>query len=82
MEKIEYIKFEIDNLTNYHVFCHYREITEEGKSEIKNRVFPLEKLTEELSVVSEMVKGLTTIIYYEQNGNQIITEKKDLFPKK
>ena len=41
---MEYIKFEIDNLTNDHVFCQYREITEEGKSEIKNRVFPLELL--------------------------------------
>jgi len=75
---MEYIKFEIDNLTNDHVFCQYREITEEGKSEIKNRVFPLEKLTEEEPRVSEMVQGLIVHIYYEQNGTNIITEKKDV----
>ena len=75
---MEYIKFEIDNLTNDHVFCQYREITEEGKGEMKSRVFPLEKLTEEFPIVSEMVGGLITTIYYEQTGNQVITEKKDL----
>ena len=75
---MEYIKFEIDNLTNDHVFCQYREITEKGKGEMKSRVFPLEKLTEEFPAVSEMVEGFVTTIYYEQTGNQVITEKKDL----
>ena len=59
---MEYIKFEIDNLTNDHVFCQYREITEKGKGEMKSRVFPLEKLTEEFPAVSEMVEGFVTTI--------------------
>ena len=75
---MEYIKFEIDNLTNNQVFCQYREVTEEGKGDLKTRAFPLEKITEEIPIAGKMVQGLITNIYYEQHGTQIVTEKKDI----
>ena len=75
---MEYIKFEIDELTNNSVFCEYREVNEDGKGELKTRSFPLEKISEEIPHVLEMVKGIITNIYYEQRGTQIITEKKDI----
>ena len=37
---MEFIKFEIDELTADSVFCQYREVTEEGKGELKTRSFP------------------------------------------
>ena len=75
---MEYIKFEIDELTNNSVFCQYREITEEEKGELKERSFPIEKLGEELPEIPRMVKGIITNIYYEQRGDWIYTEKKDI----
>ena len=78
---MEYIKFEIDNLTNNQVFCQYREVTEEGKGDLKTRAFPLEKITEEIPIAGKMVQGLITNIYYEQRGNSIIPEKKDINDK-
>ena len=47
---MEYIKFEIDELTNNSVFCQYREVSEEGKGPFLQRSFPLEKLNEGLVV--------------------------------
>ena len=61
---MEYIKFEIDNLTNNQVFCQYREVTEEGKGDLKTRAFPLEKITEEIPIAGKMVQGLITNIYF------------------
>jgi hypothetical protein len=75
---MEYIKFEIDELTNNSVFCEYREVNENGKGELKTRSFPLEKISEEVPQVPEMVAGIITNIYYEQRGAQVITEKKDI----
>ena len=75
---MEYIKFEIDNLTNNQVFCQYREVTEEGKGDLKTRAFPLEKIIEEVPRIGKMVKGLITNIYYEQRGTSVITEKKNI----
>ena len=75
---MEYIKFEIDNLTNNQVFCQYREVTEEDKGDLKTRAFPLEKIIEEVPRIGKMVKGLITNIYYEQHGTSIITEKKNI----
>ena len=75
---MEYIKFEIDNLTNNQVFCQYREVTEESKGDLKTRAFPLEKITEEVPRIGDMVKGLITNIYYEQRGTSIVTEKKNI----
>ena len=75
---MEYIKFEIDELTNNQVFCQYREITEEGKGQLLSRSFPIEKLSEEIPEISKMVHGTITNIYYEQRGDFIITEKKDI----
>jgi hypothetical protein len=75
---MEYIKFEIDELTNNSVFCQYREITEEEKGELKERSFPIEKLGEELPEIPRMVKGIITNIYYEQRGDWVYSEKKDI----
>ena len=75
---MEYIKFEIDELTNNSVFCQYREVSEEGKGPFLQRSFPLEKLNEEVPEISRMVQGIVTNIYYEQRGDFIITEKKDI----
>ena len=75
---MEYIKFEIDELTNNSVFCQYREITEVGKGPLLQRSFPIEKIAEEVPDIPRMVKGTITNIYYEQRGNFIITEKKDI----
>ena len=75
---MEYIKFEIDELTNNSVFCQYREITEDGKGPLLQRSFPIEKIAEEVPDIPRMVKGTITNIYYEQRGNFIITEKKDI----
>ena len=75
---MEYIKFEIDELTNNSVFCQYREITEEGKGPLLQRSFPIEKISEEVPDIPRMVKGTITNIYYEQRGDFIITEKKDI----
>ena len=75
---MEYIKFEIDELTNNSVFCQYREITEDGKGPLLQRSFPIEKIGEEVPDIPRMVKGTITNIYYEQRGNFIITEKKDI----
>ena len=75
---MEYIKFEIDELTNNSVFCQYREITEEGKGPLLQRSFPLEKIGPEVPKIPDMVKGTITNIYYEQRGDFIITEKKDI----
>ena len=75
---MEYIKFEIDELTNNSVFCQYREITEEGKGPLLQRSFPLEKIGPEVPRIPDMVKGIITNIYYEQRGDFIITEKKDI----
>ena len=75
---MEYIKFEIDELTNNSVFCQYREITEEGKGPLLQRSFPLEKIGPEVPKIPNMVKGTVTNIYYEQRGDFIITEKKDI----
>ena len=75
---MEYIKFEIDELTNNSVFCQYREITEDGKGPLLQRSFPIEKIAEEGPDIPRMVKGTITNIYYEQRGNFIITEKKDI----
>ena len=75
---MEYIKFEIDELTNNSVFCQYREITEEGKGPLLQRSFPLEKIGPEVPRIPDMVKGTITNIYYEQRGDFIITEKKDI----
>ena len=75
---MEYIKFEIDELTNNSVFCQYREITEEGKGPLLQRSFPIEKIGEEVPDIPRMVQGLITNIYYEQRGDFIITEKKDI----
>lgn len=74
---MEYIKFEIDELTNDQVFCQYREISEEGKGPLLQRSFPIQKLREEIPEISTMVKGIITNIYYEQRGDSIVTEKKD-----
>ena len=78
---MEYIKFEIDDLTNEQVFCQYREVSKKGKGELKTRTFPLEKIVEEIPRIQEMVEGEITNIYYEQRGNSIITEKKDINDK-
>ena len=78
---MEYIKFEIDDLTNEQVFCQYREVSKQGKGELKTRTFPLEKIVEEIPRIQEMVEGEITNIYYEQRGNSIITEKKDINDK-
>jgi len=75
---MEYIKFEIDELTNDNVFCQYREITEEGKGPLLERTFPLEKISGEVPEIPRLVQGTTTNIYYEQRGDFIITEKKDI----
>ena len=75
---MEYIKFEIDELTNNSVFCQYREITEEGKGPLLQRSFPIEIIGEEVPDIPRMVKGTITNIYYEQRGAFIITEKKDI----
>ena len=75
---MEYIKFEIDELTNNSVFCQYREITEDGKGPLLQRSFPIEKIAEEVPDIPRMVKGTITNIYYEQRGDFIITEKKDI----
>ena len=75
---MEYIKFEIDELTNNSVFCQYREVTEEGKGPLLQRSFPIEKIGEEVPDIPRMVQGLITNIYYEQRGDFIITEKKDI----
>ena len=75
---MEYIKFEIDELTNNSVFCQYREITEDGKGPLLQRSFPIEKIAEEVPDIPRMVKGTITNIYYEERGNFIITEKKDI----
>ena len=75
---MEYIKFEIDELTNNSVFCQYREITEEGKGPLLQRSFPIEKIAEEVPDIPRMVKGTITNIYYEQRGDFVITEKKDI----
>ena len=75
---MEYIKFEIDELTNNTVFCQYREVTEEEKGDLKVRSFPIDKLGEKLSDIHKMVKGIITNIYYEQRGDWIYTEKKDI----
>lgn len=74
---MEYIKFEIDELTSDQVFCQYREISEEGKGPLLQRSFPIQKLREEIPEISTMVKGIITNIYYEQRGDFIVTEKKD-----
>ncbi len=75
---MEYIKFEIDNLTQDHVFCQYREISEEEKGDLISRSFPLDTLAEPQPRILEMVKGTITNIYFEQRGYWIHTEKKDI----
>ena len=75
---MEYIKFEIDNLTQDHVFCQYREISEEEKGDLISRSFPLDTLAEPQPRILEMVKGTITNIYFEQRGDWIHTEKKDI----
>jgi hypothetical protein len=73
---MEYMKFEIDNLTQDRVICQYREITEEKKGEFKSRVFPLELLGEHEPKILELVKGDITGIYLEYNGEVTHTERK------
>ena len=75
---MEYIKFEIDNLTQDHVFCQYREISEEEKGDLISRSFPLNTLAEPQPRILEVVKGTITNIYFEQRGDWIHTEKKDI----
>ena len=75
---MEFIKFEIDELTADSVFCQYREVTEEEKGDLKVRSFPIDKLGEKLSDIHKMVKGIITNIYYEQRGDWVYTEKKDI----
>ena len=75
---MEFIKFEIDELTADSVFCQYREVTEEGKGELLTRSFPLEKIGEQVPDIPRLVKGTITNIYYEQHGDHVITEKKDI----
>ena len=75
---MDYIKFEIDELTNNTVFCQYREVTEEEKGDLKVRSFPIDKLGEKLSDIHKMVKGIITNIYYEQRGDWVYSEKKDI----
>tara|TARA_B100000686_G_C16676477_1_gene909404 strand:- start:235 stop:720 length:486 start_codon:yes stop_codon:yes gene_type:complete len=75
---MEFIKFEIDELTADSVFCQYREVTEEGKGELKSRSFPLEKIGAEVPDIPRLVSGTTTNIYYEQRGDFVVSEKRDI----
>ena len=75
---MEFIKFEIDELTADSVFCQYREVTEEGKGELKTRTFPLDKIGQEVSDIPRLVAGTITNIYYEQRGDFVVSEKKDI----
>ena len=75
---MEFIKFEIDELTADSVFCQYREVTEEGKGELKTRTFPLDKISQEIPDIPRLVAGTITNIYYEQRGDFVVSEKKDI----
>ena len=57
---MEFIKFEIDELTADSVFCQYREVTEEGKGELKTRTFPLDKIGQEVPDIPRLVAGTIT----------------------
>ena len=61
---MEFIKFEIDELTADSVFCQYREVTEEGKGELKTRTFPLDKISQEIPEIPRLVAGTITCLLY------------------
>ena len=64
---MEYIKFEIDELTNNSVFCQYREITEEGKGPLLQRSFPIEKIER---------KSLTYLVWLRARLRTFIMNKE------
>ena len=71
---MEYIKFNIDEMYQNHVFCEYREFKNGEKGPMLTRAFPLELLGEHEPKVLEMVSGEIIGIYYERRGSNQIKE--------
>ena len=75
---MEYLKFNIDEMTQQMVFCEYREITAESKKPTIVRAFPLDKIADAEPKINELIAGDIIGIYYERKNKTIINEEQYL----
>ena len=71
---MEYIKFNIDEMTQNRVFCEYRLIENGEKGPMLTRAFPLETISEHEPKIAELVSGEVIGIYYELRGTIEVKE--------
>jgi len=71
----EYIKFNIDEHNQAHLFCVYKEIKDGVKSQTVSRAFPLNLIGDKEPKILEMVEGEVVSVYYEQSGSRVLASE-------
>ena len=71
----EYIKFNIDEHNQAHVFCVYKEIKDGVKSQTVSRAYPINLIGDKEPKILEMVEGEIVSIYYEQSGSRVLASE-------
>jgi len=72
---MEYILFQIDEMKQQMVFCHYRDFSKgKAASDLKQRAFPLTLISEHEPKITELVEGEIIGIFYEKRGDNVVSE--------
>ena len=71
----EYIKFNIDEHNQAHLFCVYKEIKDGIKSQTVSRAYPINLIGDKEPKILEMVEGEIVSVYYEQSGSRVLASE-------
>lgn len=72
---MEYILFQIDEMNQQMVFCHYRDFSKgKDKSKKIQRAFPFNLLLDHEPKIGELVEGEIIGIFYQKRGETSVSE--------
>lgn len=72
---MEYILFQIDEMKQQMVFCHYRDFSKgKAANKLVQRAFPLTLISEHEPRIPELIEGEIVGIFYEKRGENVVSE--------